>query len=307
VSTVASFLAEHRVDLAEDDRVAPSATAEIENGMTVRVIRAFPVSVDFDGQQMTVYTTHREPNAFLKNVRLGSGAIGFRDRQPVPITEDATVVLRTKKVGTLFLDGQAIAYRSPSYNVAELLDQYQVFLGPMDITTPALGEVVPARGSVTVTRVATESETLDEPYTLPDELLPDPNLDVGQSRAEVAVTGLQRVTYQIIQHDDREADRIPISKVPINEAKPNITFYGTRYNPLWDKIAQCETGGNWAAQGPRYQGGLGIFFQTWNGNGGREFAENAGDATKFEQIVVAERIRAKHGWRAWGCSKEIGL
>jgi hypothetical protein len=109
-----------------------------------------------------------------------------------------------------------------------------------------------------------------------------------------------------MRQDGREVERTVISAVPISEAKPNITYYGTKYDPRWDKIAECETGENWRAQGPTYQGGLGIFGQTWKGFGGSEFAQNAGDATKEEQVIVAERIRAKHGFRAWGCGKTLG-
>ncbi len=108
------------------------------------------------------------------------------------------------------------------------------------------------------------------------------------------------------RYDGAEVERTVISVVPLIAATPNITYYGTKADPRWDKIAQCETGGNWRAQGPTYQGGLGIYFGTWKGFGGRDFADNAGDATREEQIIVAERIRARHGFRAWGCGKTLG-
>jgi hypothetical protein len=76
---------------------------------------------------------------------------------------------------------------------------------------------------------------------------------------------------------------------------------------VWDAIAQCETGGNWGALGPTYQGGLGIWHDSWKKFGGREFARNAGKATREEQIIVAERIAAKDGLRAWGCARALGL
>ena len=70
----------------------------------------------------------------------------------------------------------------------------------------------------------------------------------------------------------------------------------------WDAVAQCETGGNWGALGPTYQGGLGIWHGNWGDNGGYEFADNAGRATREQQIIVAERILARYGW-AWGCPR----
>lgn len=76
---------------------------------------------------------------------------------------------------------------------------------------------------------------------------------------------------------------------------------------LWDAMADCETGGNWAATGQKYQGGLGIYSANWEHYGGLEFAPIAGQATREQQIVVAERIRAEHGLGAWGCAVALGF
>lgn len=75
---------------------------------------------------------------------------------------------------------------------------------------------------------------------------------------------------------------------------------------VWDRMAYCETGGNWSMRGGAYSGGLGIANSTWVAFGGRELAPSAGYATRDEQIVVAERIRVVHGYRAWGCARAIG-
>ena len=71
----------------------------------------------------------------------------------------------------------------------------------------------------------------------------------------------------------------------------------------WDGIARCETGGNWSMQGPTYSGGVGFANSTWVGFGGREFAPNAGMATREQQIVVAERVYARYGLSGWGCRR----
>lgn len=69
----------------------------------------------------------------------------------------------------------------------------------------------------------------------------------------------------------------------------------------WDSIASCETGGNWSMQGSRFSGGLGFANTTWSGFGGGEFAPNAGQASREQQIVVAERVYARYGLSGWGC------
>jgi len=69
----------------------------------------------------------------------------------------------------------------------------------------------------------------------------------------------------------------------------------------WDGIASCETGGNWSMQGSRFSGGLGFANTTWSSFGGGQFAPNAGQATREQQIVVAERVYARYGLSGWGC------
>lgn len=309
VSSVSSLLEEQRIPLGEHDQVEPNGDAPIENNMTVRVMRAFPVDVDINGDTKTVYSAFHEPRRFLKDLDLGPN-LAIRNA-PKRITEATPIQIRTRKTGTLFLDGTAVQYESPSHSVRELLDGYiasgSLILGPLDVITPPIDEVLPDTASVTIIRVATDTQQVDEPYDLPDERHPDPNLEVGQTRVQQRKTGVWRVTYQIINHDGQENERIAISRVPIDPAQPRIEFHGTHYNPLWDKMAECETGGNWAAGGQTYQGGLGIFWKNWNYYGGRDFAPTGGQATKLEQIIVAERIRKAHGWHAWGCADDIGL
>ena len=76
---------------------------------------------------------------------------------------------------------------------------------------------------------------------------------------------------------------------------------------VWDAIAACETQGNWRMSGSSFSGGVGFSNKAWDSFGGREFAPNAGQASREQQIVVAERIRAAVGYGAWGCSKRVGL
>ena len=76
---------------------------------------------------------------------------------------------------------------------------------------------------------------------------------------------------------------------------------------VWDRIAACETQGNWSMQGPSFSGGVGFANSTWSSFGGNEFAPNAGQATREEQIIVAERVRARVGMRAWGCAGRVGV
>ncbi|WP_433276478.1 transglycosylase family protein [Pseudonocardia xinjiangensis] len=76
----------------------------------------------------------------------------------------------------------------------------------------------------------------------------------------------------------------------------------------WDRVAQCESGGRWDINtGNGYHGGLQFSPSTWRGFGGAEFAPVAYQASRAQQIVVAERVLAKQGWGAWPvCSRKAG-
>ena len=74
-------------------------------------------------------------------------------------------------------------------------------------------------------------------------------------------------------------------------------------NVNWDRIARCETNGRWSMRGARFSGGVGFANSTWNAFGGRQFAPNAGLASRDQQIVVAERVYDRYGLSGWGCRR----
>ncbi|MFE3289727.1 transglycosylase family protein [Rhodococcus sp. NPDC059234] len=77
----------------------------------------------------------------------------------------------------------------------------------------------------------------------------------------------------------------------------------------WDRLAQCEAGGNWGINtGNGYQGGLQFSPSTWNAHGGGQYAATANQASREQQIAVAEKVLASQGWGAWpSCSASLGL
>ncbi|MGW0766504.1 transglycosylase family protein [Streptomyces sp. NPDC002676] len=68
----------------------------------------------------------------------------------------------------------------------------------------------------------------------------------------------------------------------------------------WDKVAQCESGGNWSINtGNGFYGGLQFSASTWAAYGGTAYAPQANQATKAQQITVAEKVLAAQGKGAW--------
>ncbi|WP_316739915.1 transglycosylase family protein [Streptomyces sp. MK7] len=77
---------------------------------------------------------------------------------------------------------------------------------------------------------------------------------------------------------------------------------------VWDRIAQCESGGNWHINtGNGYYGGLQFAAGTWRAYGGTAYAPTADQASRAQQITVATRVQQAQGWGAWPvCSARAG-
>ncbi|MFB8167674.1 transglycosylase family protein [Kitasatospora purpeofusca] len=77
----------------------------------------------------------------------------------------------------------------------------------------------------------------------------------------------------------------------------------------WDAVAQCESGGNWSiSTGNGFSGGLQFTPSTWRAYGGAAYAPQAHQASRAQQIAVAEKVLASQGPGAWPvCSAKAGL
>ena len=106
-----------------------------------------------------------------------------------------------------------------------------------------------------------------------------------------------------------------VAKVAVTGAivgTAGVAFAGTAQaapDSDWDKLASCESGGNWAINtGNGYQGGLQFSPSTWTSHGGGQYAATANQATREQQIAVAEKVLGSQGWGAWpSCSAKFGL
>ncbi len=75
---------------------------------------------------------------------------------------------------------------------------------------------------------------------------------------------------------------------------------------VWDRLAQCESGGRWNINtGNGYYGGLQFLPSTWRGVGGTGLPHQH---SREEQIHRAEILLARSGWGQWPqCARKLGL
>lgn len=97
--------------------------------------------------------------------------------------------------------------------------------------------------------------------------------------------------------------------VTVKPGRSTVKVGSQPVDAVWDRLAQCEAGGNWAINtGNGFFGGLQFTQGTWEAHGGRAYAPRADLATREEQITVAKRVQASQGWGAWpACTSSMGL
>ncbi len=98
----------------------------------------------------------------------------------------------------------------------------------------------------------------------------------------------------------------PTTAPPAPEPAPAPAAPSTASSSDWDRLAQCESGGNWAINtGNGYYGGLQFSASSWAAVGGSGLPHQHSRET---QIAMGERLKAAQGWGAWpSCSAKLGL
>jgi hypothetical protein len=145
----------------------------------------------------------------------------------------------------------------------------------------------------------------------------------------VGRTGVRSVTYREVLYNgvvksrkrtDAQITSKPVNKVILVGTKapqaPKAAKMPKAKQPgkvprvasgsVWDKIAKCESGGNWHINtGNGFYGGLQFTLGTWRAYGGRGMPHHA---SREQQIAIAKKVQARQGWGAWpACSAKLGL
>jgi uncharacterized protein YabE (DUF348 family) len=311
-----------RVD--EQDALAPAANSPVEDGSRIVLKRARPLALTVDGTQHEVWTTALTVDTALQQVGMSAPDMELSaDRSRRIPLEGMALVVRNAKPITL-LDGglPPKEIQSTALSVADLLTQQGVPLQDHDVVAPARNSPVLPGMTVQVTRVFTEERTYKQLVEPPVKKIRDPALPVGKEVVEDPGTpGEQIVTFRVTLANGQEADRRQLAAQEVTPARPARVRVGAkgsaqRYTTtttgttVWDQLARCESGGNWAANsGNGYYGGLQFDKATWSANGGNQYAPYPHQASREQQIEIAQRVRnARGNYHAWPtCSAQVGV
>jgi uncharacterized protein YabE (DUF348 family) len=311
-----------KVDLKAEDRVSPALDASVQNGSIINVNLAKAVTVSLDGAKRTVNTTAPNVEGLVSELGVASASAVSQPKDTQLAVSGSYVTILTPKTVSLIVDGQSSAKTTTAADVATVLSDSGVLLGANDRVSQPNSAPVVQNMVIKVSRVDT-SKTATETENVPFDTVTtgDPALFKDEkSVTQEGVLGLLSKKFKLVLVDGREASRTLVSSdVAVNPVAAKVTV-GTKERPkpaaaatasgptgapneaMWDKIAKCESGGNWAINtGNGYYGGLQFDIQTWIGSGGGAYAPNAAQASKAQQIDIANRVYAQRGLSPWGC------
>ncbi len=318
-SRVIDVVEENGYTVGERDDLFPAADASVADTDAIVLRRSRPLQISTDGQNSTeVWTTAATVQEALAQLSMTDTAPAAASRgSRLPLAGMSLPVVSAKTV-QLHDGGKLSTVRLAAPNVGGLLDAAGVPLQQRDTVVPAASAPVVDGMRIDVTRVRIEKVTAQVPLPPPSNRIEDPTLN--QSRQVVedpGAPGLQDVTFAVAEVNGVETGRLPVANVVLNPARQAVlrvgTKPGTEVPPIsnghvWDALAGCESGGNWAINtGNGYYGGVQFDQNTWERQGGLRYAQRADLATREEQIAIAEVTRARQGWGAWPtCSARLG-
>lgn len=162
-------------------------------------------------------------------------------------------------------------------------------------------------------KLATENNTTSERMFFANTEISNPDLIYPNQKFRIPDDGEQltprpipvntTITNSSPQHAQASAAPVRHAAAP---SAPAANYQPVAGGSVWDQLAKCESGGNWAINtGNGYYGGLQFTLGSWQGVGGSGYPNQA---SREEQISRAQILQSRSGWGAWpACSAKLGL
>ena len=318
--TVGDLLDAEGIELRQHDQVAPDLDHEVTEGTKISVRFARPLELTVDGDQETYWVTATDVAGALQQIDrtfVGAALSVSRgtgiDRGGLSL-DVATPKRVTVKVGAAKAKTRTVA----ALDVRDLLDRLGVEVDEDDKVKPALGATLDDGDRVVVARIKTVTKRFKrEVVDFRTIEQSDDSMDEGTTATlREGEDGLRDVTYEITFRNGHLVVRKVLRQQVLDKPVAAIVKVGTREvattnfaggNTVWDRLAQCESGGNWAINtGNGYYGGLQFSLGTWRAYGGAGLPSRASRET---QIAIATKVRdASGGYGAWpACAASLGL
>lgn len=317
--TVADVLASEGIEVSDKDLVAPAVDETVTDGSAIAVQFGRPLELSVDGDSTTYWVNSTDVASALGEIgRRFDGADLSASRGSSIGRSGLTLEVVTPKVVHLKLGAKDLRKRTlTALTVADVLESAGFEVDERDKVTPSLTTEIADGDKVVVKdiRVATkrvQREVVDAPVIERED---DSMLEGEEEVVQAGRDGVRNVTYRLrFVNGELVARKVLKADVRV-KAVPTIVKVGTQEEPtsnfaggstVWDRLAQCESGGNWAINtGNGYYGGLQFSASTWASVGGTGLPHQH---SREEQIRRGQILQARAGWGQWPhCSAQLGL
>jgi uncharacterized protein YabE (DUF348 family) len=318
--TVGEVLSDEGIALRSHDEVAPAVDQPVSDGTTIAVRYGKPLELDVDGKSTTYWVTATDVRGALHQINRSFDRASLSVSRGAGITRDGLrITVATPKTLTVFLGGRHPLHRTiPAVTVRQALAALHVTLGKHDVVRPRLGHRLDDGDKLVLTRVRiVEKRVSGESIGYATITRDDSSLAQGKSTVvRAGRAGVRDVTYRIVFRNGhlvarkvvtQHVLRAPVTQIERVGTKTVVTTNFAGGSTVWDALAKCEAGGNWATNtGNGYYGGLQFSLGTWQAYGGSGLPSNNSRET---QIAIATKVRnASGGYGAWpACAASLGL
>jgi uncharacterized protein YabE (DUF348 family) len=318
--TVGDVLEAEGVEVGAHDQVAPALDQEVSDGTKISVRFGRPLELTVDGDTETYWVTATDVDSALRQIGRAYDGAALSVSRGADIDRGGLEleVATPKQISVKIGAGKAVKKTVAALDVRHLLDQLGVDVDKDDQVKPRLGADLDHGTKVVVTRIKTVTKRVKrEVVDFRTIERADDSLDEGTTAiARTGETGLRDVTYRITFRNGEMTVRKVLRQRWFERPVAAIVEVGTREvvtanfaggSTVWDRLAQCESGGNWATNtGNGYYGGLQFSLGTWQAYGGSGLPSQASRET---QIAIATKVRdASGGYGAWpACAASLGL
>ncbi|HEX5456735.1 MAG TPA: transglycosylase family protein [Candidatus Saccharimonadales bacterium] len=136
----------------------------------------------------------------------------------------------------------------------------------------------------------------------PDVIFTGEKLRIPSKDEKLKSRPLEGVTHTVPTVMSNVSDR----RISPSPQPYSMRAYSPSSGSVWDKIAACESGGNWSINtGNGYYGGLQFTASSWRAAGGSGLPSQA---SRSEQIARAKILQSRQGWGAWpACTSKLGI
>ncbi len=314
--TVGDVLASEGIELGDHDKVFPDVDEPIAEGSKIAVRFGRKVELTVDGDTETHWVTATDVSAALSQIGTAYRGSDLSTSRGTTIDRGGLELeVVTPKTLTVTLAGaKPKQVEVPALTVEDALAELDVELDEHDVTFPKRDAAIDDGDKVRFVDYDVKRKQVDDQrYTVAAETQEDDSAAEGtETVVREGVPGLRDMTYRLVFRNGELVKRVVLREDVTKEAQPGLIRVGTASaystgSTVWDSLAQCESGGNWAINtGNGYYGGLQFNLGTWQAYGGTGYPHQASRET---QIAVAERLRAATGgYGSWPhCAAQLGL